>query len=138
MVVAVWGGLCRCFLGVFRWHFVVKPLALAGALKIFLLFCIQWRECRLLHLEALWGRLMGRLRFLGACGSLGFMLVLCYCESAWVSACGAGLCLLWAFLDLLLRGFGKIQMTQINQFGIYLHKISNVDSEYHKFSCKKL
>ena len=64
---------------------------------------------------------------------LGSPLVfwLCY-WGAWASAYYAGLPLLLPFLDLLLRGFGKIQMTQIIRFAIYVHKVGNADAKYYE------
>ena len=53
-------------------------------------------------------------------------------RGAGVGACAAGLRLSWPFLDFLLRGFGKIQLTQIIQFAIYLHKVGNADAKCHE------
>ena len=51
------------------------------------------------------------------------------------SACPAGLRPLWPFLDFLLGGFGKIQMTQIIRVAIYLHKVGNSDAKCHEIQC---
>ena len=53
-------------------------------------------------------------------------------RGAGVGACAAGLRLSWPFLDFLLGGFGKIQLTQIIQFVIYLHKVGNADAKCHE------
>ena len=76
------------------------------------------------------------LSLLGGLWVLGSPLVfwLCYwgaCRGAWTGACAAGLRLLWPFLNLLLGGFGKIQVTQVIRFAIYVHKVGNADAKYH-------
>ena len=55
------------------------------------------------------------------------------CRGTWVSASTVGLWLLWPFLDLLLEGFGKIRMSQIIRFAIYLRKVSNADVMKYNF-----
>ena len=58
-------------------------------------------------------------------------------RGAGVGACASGLRLSWLFLDFLLGGFGKIQLTQIIQFAIYLHKIGNADAKCHEIQFSK-
>ena len=53
-------------------------------------------------------------------------------RGAGVGACVAVLRLSWPFFDFLIRGFGKIQPTQIIQFAIYLHKFGNADAKCHE------
>ena len=78
--------------------------------------------------------------FAGGLWVFGSLLVfwLCY-RGACQGTCAAGLRLLWPFLDWLLGGFRKIQMTQIIRFAIYVHKVGNADANYHEiqFSNKR-
>ena len=120
----------------------VVPCGTAGALVlgIFWFSASGGVDAGLFSLEALvfWRGLVGH--FLWFAGDL-WVLVLplmfwsCYwgaCQGACQGACDAGLRLLWPCLELMLGGFGKIQMTQITQFAIYLHKVGNADAKCHE------
>ena len=53
-------------------------------------------------------------------------------RGAGVGTCAAGLQLSWPFLNFLLGGFGKIHLTQIIQFNIYLNKVGNANAKCHE------
>ena len=82
---------------------------------------------------------LGLLGSAGPCVAADALVVLLGAyQGAGVGACAAGLRLSWPSLDFLLGGFGKIQLAQITQFAIYLHRVGNADAKYHEiqFSTK--
>ena len=110
--------------------------ALAGVLEIFG-SSVPWNGCGLFSPEALVFSGGSWIISSGFAGGLWvsvspLMPWLCYWVLTGVlsgSACAAGLWLSRPFLDFLLGGSGKIQLTQIIQFAIYLHKVGNADAK---------
>ena len=103
-------------------------------------FGVPWSVCGLFSPDALvfFGGLVDHFLWvcwgpMGSCVTVDALVVLLGAyRGAGVSACAAGLRLSWPFLDFLLGGFGKIQLTQIIQFAIYLHKFGNADAKCHE------
>ena len=106
----------------------------------FFSFSVPWSGCGLFSPEALvfFGGLMDHFLWVcwgpvGPCVAADALVVLLGAyRGAGVGACAAGLQLSWPFLDFLLGGFGKIQLTQIIQFAIYLYKVGNADAKCHE------